>query len=67
MREFIRLSSQEVLFCTKVQSTGHGSLACRHPDHFTTYYEILQSSQQPSEVKDKAMEEILDQVSLVHG
>ena len=40
-REFIRLSSQEVLFHTQVQSTGHESLASRHPDHFTTYYEIL--------------------------
>ena len=27
--EFIRLSSQEVLFCTQVQSTGHESLASR--------------------------------------
>ena len=61
--EFVRLSSQEVLFRTQVQSTGHKSLACRHPDHFTTYYEILWSGQQPSEVKDKAMEEILNQVS----
>ena len=61
--EFVRLSSQEVLFCTQVQSTGHKSLASRHPDRFTTYYEILQSGQQPSEAKDKAMEEILDQAS----
>ena len=34
--EFVRLSSQEVLFCTQVQSTGHKSLASRHPDRFTT-------------------------------
>ena len=63
--EFIRLSSQEVLFRTQVQSTSHESLASRHPDHFTTYYEILRSGQQSSEVKNKAMEEILDQASKV--
>ena len=63
MREFVRLSSQEVLFRTQVQSTGHESLASGHPDHFTTYYKILQSDQQSSEAKDKAMEEILNKVS----
>ena len=63
MQEFVRLSSQEVLFRTQVQSTGHESLASGHPDRFTTYYKILQSGQQSSEVKDKAMEEILDQAS----
>ena len=62
-REFVRLSSQEVLFHTQAQSIGHESLASGHPDRFTTYYEILQSSQQSSEAKNKAMEEILDQVS----
>ena len=65
MWEFVRLSSQEVLFCTQVQSTGHKSLAGGHPEHFTTYYEILRSGQQPSEGKDKAMEEILNQASQV--
>ena len=63
MWEFVRLSSQEVLFHTQVQSTGHESLASRHPDHFTMYYEILRSGKQSSEAKDKAMEEILDQAS----
>ena len=63
--EFIRLSSQEVLFRTQVQSTSHESLASGHPDCFTMYYEILWSDQQSLEVKDKAMEEILNQVSQV--
>ena len=63
--EFIRLSSQEVLFHTQVQSTGHESLANGRPDRFMTYYEILRSDQQSSEAKDKAMEEILDKVSQV--
>ena len=63
MREFVRLSSQEVLFRTQVQSTGHKSLAGGHPDCFTMYYKILQSGQQPSEAKDKAMEEIINQAS----
>ena len=63
VREFIRLSSQEVLFCTQAQSTSHESLASRHPDRFTTYYEILWSEQQSLEAKDKAMEEILNKAS----
>ena len=62
-REFGRLSSQEFLFCTQAQSTGHESLASGHPDHFATYYEILQSDQESSEAKDKAMEEIINKVS----
>ena len=65
MWEFVRLSSQEVLFRTQAQSTSHESLASRHPDCFTTYYEILRSGQQSSEAKNKAMEEILDQASKV--
>ena len=65
MREFIRLSSQEVLFHTQAQSTGHESLASGRPDHFATYYEILRSDQQSLEAKDKAMEEILNKVSEV--
>ena len=63
VREFIRLSSQEVLFHTQAQSTSHESLASGHPDRFATYYKILQSEQQSSEAKDKAMEEILNKVS----
>ena len=63
VREFVRLSSQEVLFRTQVQSTGHELLASGRPDHFTMYYKILQSDQQSSEAKDKAMEEILNKVS----
>ena len=62
-REFVRLSSQEVLFRTQAQSTGHESLAHGRPDHFTTYYEILRSDQQSSEAKDKAMGEILDKAN----
>ena len=62
-REFVRFSSQEVLFRTQVQSTSHESLAGGHPDHFTTYYEILRSDQQSLEAKDKAMEEIFNKVS----
>ena len=63
MRELIRLSSQEVLFHTQVQSTDHESLARGHPDRFTTYYKILRSDHQSLEAKDKAMEEILNKVS----
>ena len=60
VREFVRLSSQEVLFHTEAQSTSHKSLASSHPGCFATYYKILQSDQQSSEAKDKAMEEILN-------
>ena len=63
VRDFVRLSSQEVLFCTQVQSTGHELLAGGHPDRFTTYYEILRSDQQSSEAKHMAMEEILNKAS----
>ena len=62
-REFARLSSEEVLFCTQAQSTGHESLASGHPDRFATYYKILQSNQQSSEAKDKAMEEIINKAN----
>ena len=62
-REFARLSSQEVLFCTQAQSTGHKVLASRHPDHFKVYYMILCSEEESLEAKDKAMEELLNKVS----
>ena len=62
-REFTRLSSEEVLFCTRAQSTGHEALASGRPDHFAMYYKILQSDQQSSEAKDKAMEEIINKAS----
>ena len=38
-REFVRLSSEEVLFCTQAQSSSHKMLAIRHPDWFSTYYQ----------------------------
>ena len=47
-REFVRLSSEEVLFRTQAQSTSHETLASRHPDQFSTYYQILQSDKEPS-------------------
>ena len=62
-REFARLSSEEVLFHTQAQSISHESLASGHPDHFATYYEILQSDQESSEAKEKAMQEIINKVS----
>ena len=62
-REFARLSSQEVLFHTQAQSTGHEVLASGCPDQFSAYYEILRSDRESSEAKDKAMEEILSKAS----
>ena len=62
-REFARLSIEEILFCTQAQSTGHESLASGHPDRFAMYYKILQSNQQSSEAKDKAMEEIINKAN----
>ena len=64
-REFAKLSSQEVLFRTQAQSTGYEMLASRHPDCFTAYYAILRSDKESSEAKDKAIEELLNQVSEV--
>ena len=58
-REFIRLSSEEVLFRTQAQSTSHETLASGHPDRFSTYYQILRSDEEPSDTRDKAMEEII--------
>ena len=63
MREFARLSSEEVLFRTQAQSTSHETLASGHPDQFSTYYQILWSNKEPSDAKDKAMEELIDKVS----
>ena len=62
-REFIRLSSEEVLFHTQAQSTSHETLASGHPDRFSTYYQILQSDKEPSDARDKAMEEIIGAAS----
>ena len=62
-RDFTRLSSEEVLFHTWVQSTGDESLASRYPDCLATHHKILQSNQQSSEAKDKAKEEITNKVN----
>ena len=62
-REFAKLSSQEVLFRTQAQSTGHEMLASRCPDHFKVYYVILRSEEESSEAKDKAMEGLINKVS----
>ena len=59
-REFIRLSSEEVLFRTQAQSTSHEVLASAHPDRFSTYYQTLRSDEEPSDARNKAMEEIVD-------
>ena len=48
-REFIRLSSEEVLFHTQAQSTSHETLASGRPDQFSTYYQILRSNKEPSD------------------
>ena len=63
MREFIRLSSEEVLFRTQAQSTSHETLASGRPDWFSTYYQILRSDKEPSDARDKAMEEIISTAS----
>ena len=62
-REFVRLSSEEVLFHTQAQSSSHEMLASGHPDRFSTYYQILRSDKEPSDARDKAMEEIISTVS----
>ena len=59
-REFVRLSSEEVLFRTQAQSTSHETLASAHPDRFSTYYQILRSDEEPSDARNKAMEEIIN-------
>ena len=61
-REFVRLSSQEVLFRTQAQSTSHETLASRCPDRFSTYCQILQSDQESLDTRDKAMEEVISAV-----
>ena len=66
-REFAKLSSQEVLFFTQVQSTGYEMLASGHPDCFTAYYMILLSDEESVEAKDKVIEELLNWVSDAHG
>ena len=58
--EFVRLSSEEVLFRTQAQSTSHEMLASARPDHFSTYYQILRSDEEPSDARNKAMEEIIN-------
>ena len=62
-REFVRLASQEVFFRTQAQSTSHETLASRHRDQFSTYYQILQSNKEPSDAQDEAMEEIISTAS----
>ena len=63
VREFTKLSSQEVLFRTQAQSTGYKMLASGHPDLFTAYYTILWSDEESTEAKDKAIEELLNWAS----
>ena len=63
MREFARLSSQEVLFRTKAQSTSHEVLASGHPDRFKVYYVILRSEEESWEAKDKAMEGLINKAN----
>ena len=58
-REFVRLSSKEVLFRTQAQSTSHETLASEPPDRFSTYYQTLRSNKESSDTHDKVMEEII--------
>ena len=58
--EFVELSSREVLFRTQAQSTSHEALASTRPEHFSTLYQTLQSNEAPLDVRNKAMEEIVD-------
>ena len=58
-REFVRLSSEEVLFHTQAQSTSHEMLASMRSDRFSTYYQILRSDKEPSDTRDKDMGEII--------
>ena len=62
-REFIRLSSEEVLFRTQAQSISHETLVSAHSDHFSTHYQTLRSDEEPSDARNKAMEEIVDAVN----
>ena len=57
-REFIRLSSEEVLFHTQAQSTSHETLASGRPDRFSTYYQILRSDKESSDTRDKAWKKL---------
>ena len=59
-QEFVRLSSEEVLFRTQAQSTSHKMLASVRPDRFSTHYQTLWSDEEPSDARNKAMEEIVD-------
>ena len=59
-REFIRLSSEEVLFRTQAQSSSHEVLASARPDRFSTLYQTLRSNEEPSDACNKAMEETVD-------
>ena len=59
-REFVRLASGEVLFHTQAQSTSHETLASACPNHFSTLYRTLWSDEEPSDARNKAMEEIVD-------
>ena len=59
MRDFVRLSSEEALFRTQAQSTSHEMLASGCPDQFSTYYQMLQSDKEPSDARDKAVEETI--------
>ena len=59
-REFLKLSSGEVLFRTQAQSTSHEALVSTRPERFSTLYQILRSDEEPPDVRDKAMQEIVD-------
>ena len=58
--EFLKLSSREVLFHTQAQSTSHEALVSMRPERFSALYQILWSDEEPPDVRDKAMEEIVD-------
>ena len=62
-REFAKLSSQEVLFHTQVQSTSYKMLTSMRPDHFMTYYVIVRSDEESVEAREKAIEELCNWVS----
>ena len=61
-REFIKLSSQEVLFHTQAQATSYKMVASRHLNHFTVYYMIMQSDEESGEARDKAIKVLCDWV-----
>ena len=60
--EFAKLSSRGSLLHLG-QSTGYKMLASRCLDHFTVYYTILRSNEESTEAKEKAIKELLNQVS----